>query len=46
MKQYMCLFISILYDKIKIEIDINNDELLETIWEHMRKKKGGSRGRG
>jgi hypothetical protein len=35
----MCLFISILYDKIKIEIDINNDELLETIWEHMRKIK-------
>ncbi len=35
----MCLFISMLYDKIKIEININNDELLETIWEHMRKIK-------
>jgi hypothetical protein len=35
----MCIFMSMLYSKIKIEIDINNDELLETIWEHMRKIK-------
>jgi hypothetical protein len=25
----------VLYSKIKIEIDTNNDELLETIWEHI-----------
>jgi hypothetical protein len=24
--------------EIKLEIDINNDELLKTIWEHKRKK--------
>jgi hypothetical protein len=29
----------IIYNKIKIEIDINNDELLETICEHMREIK-------
>jgi hypothetical protein len=34
----------ILYNKIKIEIDINNDELLETICEHMREIKRGERG--
>jgi hypothetical protein len=34
----------ILYNKIKIEIDINNYELLETIWEHMREIKRGERG--
>ncbi len=34
---------SMLYSKIKIEIDINNDELLEIIWKHMREMK---RGRG
>jgi hypothetical protein len=32
-----------LYNKIKIEIDINNDELLETICEHMREIKRGER---
>jgi len=32
----MSLFMSKLYKKIKIKIDINNDELLETIWEHMK----------
>jgi hypothetical protein len=32
----MCFFMSILYSKIKFEIDINDDELLETIWEHMK----------
>jgi hypothetical protein len=41
----MCLFMSnVLYNKIKIEIDTNNDELLETIWEHIiniRKIKWG-----
>jgi hypothetical protein len=26
--------------------DINNDELLETIWEHKREKKGKKRGGG
>jgi hypothetical protein len=31
----MCIFMSILYNEIKIEIDINNDELLKTIWEHI-----------
>ncbi len=31
----------ILYNKIKFEIDINNDELLETICEHMREIKRG-----
>jgi hypothetical protein len=30
-----------LYNKIKIKIDINKDELLKTIWEHMREIKGG-----
>jgi hypothetical protein len=30
----------LLYNKIEFEIDTNNDELLETIWEHMREKKG------
>jgi hypothetical protein len=29
------IIMSILYNKIKIEIDINNDELLKTIWEPM-----------
>jgi hypothetical protein len=34
-----------LYSKIKIEIDINYDELLETIWEHVReiKMEGGEK---
>jgi hypothetical protein len=27
---------SLLNSKIKIKIDINNDELFEIIWEHMR----------
>jgi hypothetical protein len=39
----MPLLMSMLYSKIKIEIDINNDELLEIIWKHMREMK---RGRG
>jgi acyl-ACP thioesterase len=35
-------YISMLYNKIKVEININNDELLETIWEHMKEiKRGG-----
>jgi len=34
-----------LYNKIKFDIDINNNELLETICEHMTKiKKGGEVG--
>jgi hypothetical protein len=34
----MCLFMpNVLYSKIKIEIDTNNDELLETVWEHIIK---------
>jgi hypothetical protein len=32
---------SMLHNKIKLEIDINNDELLEIIWEHMREIKRG-----
>ncbi len=38
---------SILHSKIKFEIDINNDDLLEIVWEHMREIKrpeGGGRG--
>ncbi len=31
----------VLYSKIKFEIDINNDELLQTIFEHMKGKRGG-----
>jgi HD superfamily phosphohydrolase YqeK len=30
-----------LYSKIKFEININDDELLETIWEHTREVKRG-----
>jgi hypothetical protein len=30
-----------LYSKIKFDIDVNNDNLLETIWEHMKQRKGG-----
>jgi hypothetical protein len=33
-----------LYSKIKFEININNDELLETIWEHTREVKRGEGG--
>jgi hypothetical protein len=41
MKRNLLLYViapimSMLYSKIKIEIDTNNDELLETIWEHIR----------
>jgi hypothetical protein len=35
------IYMSISYKKIKIKIDINNDELLETIWEHMKEIKRG-----
>jgi hypothetical protein len=32
----MCLFMfSVLYSEVKFEIDTNNDEVLETIWEHI-----------
>jgi len=34
----MCIFMSILHSKIKFEIDINNDELLETIYENIWEK--------
>jgi hypothetical protein len=30
---------SLILIQIKFYIDINNDELLETIWEHMKRKK-------
>jgi hypothetical protein len=39
----VCLLVSMLYSKIKFEIDINNDKLLKIIWKHMREIK---RGRG
>ncbi len=36
---------SMLFNKIKFEIDINNDELLKIILEHTREiKVGGGRG--
>jgi hypothetical protein len=31
-----------LYNKIKFEIGLNNDELLKIIWEHMREIKKDS----
>jgi hypothetical protein len=34
---------SMLYNKIKFEINTNNDELLKTIWVNMQKIKGGRR---
>jgi hypothetical protein len=40
----LCLFVSMLCSKIKFEIDINNDELLKTIWEDTREIN--PRGRG
>ncbi len=39
----MCFFMSMLSNKIKFEIDINNDELLRTISEHMREIERGER---
>jgi hypothetical protein len=37
----MCLFISMIFIliKIKFDININNDELLENIWEHKKRKE-------
>jgi hypothetical protein len=32
----MCHLMSVLYNNIKIDINTNNDQLLETIWEHMK----------
>jgi hypothetical protein len=32
---------SMMYSKIKVEIGINNDELLETIWKFMQEIKWG-----
>jgi hypothetical protein len=37
----MCHFMSMLCSKIKFEIAKNNDELFKTIWEHIKKWKGG-----
>jgi hypothetical protein len=39
----MCLFMPMLFSKIKIEIDINNDKLSRITWEHMRVIKMGER---
>jgi hypothetical protein len=33
------IFMSMLYIKIKFEMDIDNDEKLEVIWKHMKKIK-------
>jgi hypothetical protein len=48
MKGYnnICLFMSMLYNKIKIENNKNNDDLLKTKWEHMRKIIRRERERG
>jgi hypothetical protein len=37
----MCIFMSTIFILIqsKFDIDINNDELLKTIWKHKTKKK-------
>jgi hypothetical protein len=37
----MCIFMSTIFILIliKFDIDINNDELLETIWEHKKTKE-------
>jgi hypothetical protein len=40
----MCIVNSILYGKIKFEIDISNDELLKTIREYTREIKWGRGG--
>jgi len=40
----ICLFISMLCCIIKFEIELNNDKLVGTIWEHTRKIKRGERG--
>jgi hypothetical protein len=40
----MCLIIPMLYSKIKFDIDVNTNHLLETIWECMKKRKGGGGG--
>ncbi len=41
----MCLFMSMLYDKIKSEFDTNNNGLLlDVTWEHIRKIKEGGEG--
>jgi hypothetical protein len=33
----MCMVFTLI--QIKYDIDINNDELLETMWEHKKRKK-------
>jgi hypothetical protein len=40
----MCPFMLMIYINFKFEIDINNDDLLGTVWEHMKEIKMG-RGR-
>ncbi len=37
----MCIFVFMIFNPnyIKFKIDINNDELLKTIWEHKQKEK-------
>ncbi len=41
MQNNMCIFMSIIFIliQIKFDIDINNDELLQTMWEHKKKEK-------
>ncbi len=36
----MCVFMFMIFilSQIKFDIDINNDELLKTIWEHKKRK--------
>ncbi len=34
----MCYFMIFIFIQIKFDIDINNDELLKTIWEHKKEK--------
>jgi len=44
----MCLFMSMLYDKIKSEFDTNNNNglLLDVTWEHYKKNKRAREGKG
>jgi hypothetical protein len=34
----MCIFMSMIFMKIKFDIHINNDELFIIIWEHYKKE--------
>jgi hypothetical protein len=44
MQNNMCIFMSMIFIliQIKFDIDINNDELLQTMWEHKKKKNNWS----